>query len=264
MLDFSQIEAIIFDMDGVLWRGSQTLPGVPEMFNFLCQQNVPFVFATNNSARTPQMYVEKLNKVGVEAAANQIVTSAIATALYLRQRYPDMRKAYVVGKEGLVEALSQQQFEIVDEVQADLVAVGYDPGLTYAKLRQASYHIQGGALLVGTNPDVSFPEPDGFAPGAGSIIAAIEAATGVEPLIVGKPHPPMFEAALEILNCPAAATLMVGDRLETDIAGANRVGLKSALVLTGVSTREMMNGAVRPDGIYEDLVALQADWQNGV
>jgi 4-nitrophenyl phosphatase len=262
MLNFETIQSVIFDMDGVLWRGNEPLPGVPDIFNFLDSRAVRYAFATNNSSRTQQMYIEKLGGFGVTATSDQIVTSAVATAIYCRVEFPDAKRVYIIGGEGMVEAFQQNGFEIVDAEQANLVAVGIDRNLTYEKLHRASYQIQGGAVLVGSNPDVTFPEPRGFAPGAGSILAAIEAATGVRPIIAGKPYTPMFEAAVQVLGTRPQNTLMIGDRLETDIAGAVQAGLKSILVLTGVSGEaDVARSTVKPDVVFENLTALMEAWQ---
>lgn len=262
MLNFETIQSVIFDMDGVLWRGNEPLPAVPDIFDFLDSRAIRCAFATNNSSRTQQMYVEKLGLLGVEATPAQIVTSAVATAIYCRDEFPDAKRVYIIGGDGLIEAFQQHGFTIVDAEQADLVAVGIDRNLTYQKLHRASYQIQGGALLVGSNLDVTFPEPHGFAPGAGSILAAIEAATGIQPIIVGKPFTPMFEAAAQVLGNRPEHTLMIGDRLETDIAGAVQAGLKSILVLTGVSSEaDVAHSTVKPDAIYENLTALMEAWQ---
>ncbi|MCI0710017.1 MAG: HAD-IIA family hydrolase [Chloroflexi bacterium] len=262
MLNFETIQSVIFDMDGVLWRGNEPLPGIPEIFDFLDSRTIGYAFATNNSSRTQQMYIEKLAGFGVKATSDQIVTSAVATAIYCHNEFPDAKRVYIIGGEGMVEAFQQNGFEIVDAEQADLVAVGIDRNLTYQKLHRASYQIQGGAVLVGSNPDVTFPEPHGFAPGAGSILAAIEAATGVKPIIVGKPYTPMFEAAVQVLGTRPEHTLMIGDRLETDIVGAAQADLKSILVLTGVSSEaDVAHLTIKPDAIYENLMVLLEAWQ---
>ena len=263
MISLAQLDAIIFDMDGVLWRGDDPQPGVPDIFPFLQEKNISYVFATNNSSKTPAMYVEKLGRIGVRANPDQIITSAIATAHYARETYPDAETVYIIGREGIIEAFAEQGFTQVFDEQADLAVAGFDPTLTYDKLRAACYQIQRGARFIGTNPDKSFPEPDGFAPGAGSILAALEAATDVSPKIVGKPYPPMFETALDILNTTADRTLMVGDRLETDIQGANSLGMYSVLLLSGISTQddaERLN--IKPDAVLENVSALLSSWQN--
>jgi 4-nitrophenyl phosphatase len=144
---------------------------------------------------------------------------------------------------------------------ADVVVVGLDPDLTYQKLAQAMQLIRGGARFIGTNGDRTFPLPDRLVPGAGSILAALQACTDQKPLIIGKPEKPMFEIALDRLGTPAGRTLMVGDRLDTDILGGQQAGLRTALLLTGVTTPEALaTGSVRPDCVFDDLKALHAAW----
>ncbi len=262
MLDFTTLQAVVFDMDGVLWRGDEPLPGIPQIFEFLQTQQIKYAFATNNSSRTREMYVEKLEKFGIPAEVEQIVTSSTATAHYLRKTFPDMKNVYAVGQIGLIEALKSHDFVLAD-ADVNLVVAGYDFELTYEKLRQASHHIQDGALFIGTNPDKSFPEPGGYvAPGAGSILAAIETATGLAPQIIGKPEPPMFRTALDVLGTEPAQTLMVGDRLETDIQGGLTVGMQTALVLSGISQPDdIEKTGIQPQYMFNDVADLLAQWQ---
>lgn len=265
MLDLKTIQAVVFDMDGVLWRGNDPLPGIPDIFPFLQQESIKYAFATNNSSRTPQMYVEKLGKFGIPAEVSQIVTSSTATAHYLGKTYSDKKNVYVIGQIGLITALEGQGFTVTKE-NVELVVAGYDFELTYEKLRLASHYIQDGAFFIGTNPDKSFPEPNGYvAPGAGSILAAIETATGLAPQIIGKPEPPMFKTALDFLGTPSTNTLMVGDRLETDIQGGLSVGMQTALVLSGISQRDDVEQSdTKPHAIYEDTADLLSQWQNAL
>lgn len=253
----TEITAIVSDMDGVLWRGDQPLPGLSEFFAFLRQRELPFMLATNNSSKSPAEYVAKLKRMGVEGVPeNAILTSGIATAVYLSERYPAGTRVYVVGGNGLRQAMMDAGFILADS-GVEIVVAGLDRQMTYDTLEEATFMIRNGAQFVGTNPDVTFPTERGQAPGAGSLLAALAAATGCQPLVIGKPYPPMFEAALERLGHPASHTLMIGDRLNTDIAGAANVGLQTALVLTGIATESDLVGASpRPDAIYPDLLAL--------
>lgn len=259
------IQAVIADMDGVLWRGSEVLPGVVAFFDYLKAQGIPFVFATNNSSRTVAYYLEKLAGVGVPVQAEQIISSAVATADYLAVRYPPQTSAYVVGEVGLIEGLRESGFRLInhktdeaDEIeQPQLVVAGLDRAFSYDKLNHAAHYIRNGAVFIGSNSDATFPMPNSFAPGAGSILAAIETASGVKPFVIGKPATPMFEIALARLGYPAEQTLMIGDRLETDINGAAALGLKTALVLSGVATvADISQNEFKPDGIYDDLAHL--------
>ena len=260
-LDLLSIRAVILDMDGVLWRGEQVLPGVAEFFAFLVQHRIPFLLATNNSTHTVASYVTRLQKAGVPAQPQHVITSAVATADYIRQHYSPETPVYIIGQEGIRQAMAEHGFR-EDPANARLVVVGMDFHVTYAKLKTATLRVRAGADFIGTNGDRTFPIPEGLAPGNGSILAALEAATDVEPLIVGKPQRPMFEMALARLNTAPEHTLMVGDRLETDILGAQGVGIRTALVLTGITTPEhAQTASIQADGVFASLAALHADWQ---
>lgn len=261
-MDFTSIKGVIADMDGVLWRGDQPLPGLADFFDWLRSQDIPFALATNNSSKSPADYLQKLARMGVNTLnEGQILTSGTATASYLAAHYPPGTLIHVLGGDGLRHVIAQAGFVIAqDGVQAVVVGVDFD--LTYARLKRACQLIRGGADFIGTNADATFPLPDGLAPGAGSLLAAVSTATGRSPVIIGKPAAPMFEAALRRLGTSPAHTLMIGDRLNTDIEGALRAGLRTALVLTGVTTRDdLAASAIQPDAIYDDLPALLAAWQ---
>jgi 4-nitrophenyl phosphatase len=179
---------------------------------------------------------------------------------YLQETYLPGTLLHVLGGDGLHRVMTESGFALTDE-GAKAVIVGLDPHLTYEKLRRAALLIRGGAAFIATNADATIPTPDGLAPGAGSIVAALRVATDCEPVTIGKPGRPMFEAAVRLLRTSAEHTLMIGDRLTTDIHGAAGVGLRTALVLTGVSTRaEAAASPVQPDAIYDDLPALLAAW----
>ena len=262
MLNFTTIKAVLFDMDGVLYRGSHVLAGVHELLTFLTAHGVGYACITNNASMTPGQYEEKLAAMGVAIPAERVVTSAIATARYLRATYPDGARVFIVGMRGLREALLTDGHFVEDDVLPELVVQGADFLLTYETLRKATLFIRGGAAYIATNPDRTFPAEEGLIPGAGAIMAALVAATDTTPLVIGKPAPTMFRIAAAMLSVDPAQTLVIGDRLDTDIAGASAAGMASALVLTGVSQRaEAVAGTLRPTAIYADLPALLADWR---
>jgi 4-nitrophenyl phosphatase len=255
-VDFSGIKAVVSDMDGVLWRGDMPLPGLVPFFEALRARGLPFVLATNNSSKTQADYVRKLAGMGVTGVAEAaIVTSGTATAAYLKMHYPAGTRVHVFGAEGLCAVIAAAGFTLADS-DVRVVVAGLKWNLTYDDLKTASRLVRAGADFIGTNPDATFPLPDGLAPGAGSMIAALQTAAGREPLIIGKPHPPMFEAALAALGTAPADTLMIGDRLNTDIVGAAACGLRTALVLTGITTAADINGSVRPDAVFDGLPPL--------
>ena len=213
-------------------------------------------FVTNNASRTPAQVVERLASVGVDARPDEIVTSALATATLLADR--GLTSAFVVGEEGLLQALGDAGIRIVDASAdgVDVVVVGFDRGADYTKLKDASVLVERGASLVASNADPSFPAPGGESwPGAGALLAAIETTTGTRGEVVGKPEPTLFERALA--SAGGGRPLVVGDRLDTDIAGADRLGWDSALVLTGAARREDVERSQwKPTFVVDDLAAL--------
>lgn len=260
MLDFARIRGVIADMDGVLWRGDMILPGASEIFRYLHSRHIPYVFATNNSSRAVAYYVEKLSSLNIPVRPDQIVTSASATAAYLFHHYTPQAKIFVVGETGLKTTLQAYGFTLVNGgIQPDFVVSGIDRQFNYQKLKQAADYIRSGAIYIATNSDKTLPVPDGFIPGAGSILAAIETASGKTPVIIGKPESPMFEIALQQLGTSPEETLMIGDRLETDIVGAGRLSIQTALMLSGVSTE--ITDDIQPDAVYDHLAALLNNWR---
>lgn len=259
-LEHMTIDHLIIDMDGVLWRGAQVIPGAPEFIRFLRQRGIGFVLATNNSTRTAAQYQDRLAGFGIEVAPHEIVTSALATAGYLATQAEPGTPVYVIGGDGLRQALTEKGF-VLDSQQARYVVVGMDLELTFDKLRRATLLIRAGAGFVGSNPDKTFPSEEGMIPGAGATLAALEAATGVSPVIVGKPEPIMFQQALKRLGATAATTAMIGDRLETDILGGQRAGLKTILVLSGVTkASDLAASDLKPDWVFQDVDELRRKW----
>jgi 4-nitrophenyl phosphatase len=256
----ASIRALVIDADGVLWHGRNPLPGVPAFFDFLRAREIRFIIATNNSARPGSEIVERLAHFGVTITENQVLTSAEATALFLPRVIPRGGRVFLIGGEGIANELTRAGFTRVEH-DADVIVVGIDRALTYEKLKRAALEIRRGAKFVGTNADKTFPTEEGLVPGAGSLIAALETATDVAPIIIGKPERAMFDIAIEKLNAPRESIAMLGDRLDTDIAGAQRAGLHSILVLTGVATRESLEHSdIQPDVVAENLDALREMW----
>ena len=250
-------DAVLFDLDGVLYRGGHPIPHAAGSVARLRALGKRVAFVTNNSSRTPDAVAGRLRDVGVAASVEEVETSALATADLLAAR--SIARAFVVGGDGLRTALRDAGVGVVDAAGTpDAVVVGFDPEVTYERLRDASVLVAGGALFIGSNPDASFPAADGRNwPGAGALIAAIETTTGARAEIVGKPHPPLLRAAAERVG--GARPLVVGDRIDTDIEGATALGWDSALVLTGVSTREEAARCDHPPTyVLDDLRGLFA------
>ncbi len=249
----------LLDLDGVLYRGDEAVPGAADAVAGLRAAGRRVVFLTNNSARTPEEVATKLTGLGIAAEPHEVVTSALATADLLAER--EGRSAFVVGERGIREALEGVGIAMMDgePERADYVVVGWDRTADYAKLKTASLLVQRGAHLVATNADPAYPAPDGLLwPGAGALLGVITATTGARPEVVGKPHAPLFEAALR--RAGGGRALVVGDRLGTDIAGAAALGLDSLLVLTGISGKDEIEASgIRPTFVGRDLSVLRED-----
>lgn len=253
------LRAFIIDMDGVLWEGNRPMPGLVEFFQTLCDRQIKFVLATNNASKTPEQYVSKLAGMGVTVARDDILTSAQAAALYLRQQSANGTKVYAIGEDGVRQALAELGFALAGlyEVDAQFVVCGMDRGLSWDKLATATLNIRAGANFIGTNPDTTLPTERGITHGNGAVLAAIQAATGVAPIIMGKPEPIMYQLAMARLGADLATTAAIGDRLETDILGAVRTGIRSVFVLSGVSSREQLAGLeYQPTWVMQNIAEV--------
>lgn len=252
---------LILDMDGVLWHGNTPVPGIIEFFDALRILQIKFVLATNNATKVSDDYARRLASYGVDVSPSSILTSSETTASYLKQRSFAGAKVYVVGEEGLATAIRNQGFHLIEtegfvsaEIRADFVVAGMTHHVCYKQLASASYLINQGAAFIGTNPDVTFPTEIGPLPGAGSILAFLETATGVKPVVVGKPNRIIFDEALRRLEGSSDDTVMVGDRLNTDIAGGHAASLRTVLLLSGISKMaDVANSMVQPDWIFSDI-----------
>lgn len=259
--DLQSIHHLIIDMDGVLWRGDEPLGDLQEFFAFLRQNDVGFILATNNSSRTPEQYVAKLARFGVEVSLDSVLTSSQATAAYLASFAPPGAHVYALGEEGIRRALEQRGFVLRAE-DATYVVSGWDRQLTWDKLATAALLIHAGAKFVGTNPDGNFPTEQGPVPGSGAQLAALETATGIAPVVIGKPEPWMYEEALRRMGARPEGTAVIGDRLDTDIAGGVRAGLATVLLLSGISTEaDLVASPVKPDLVCADIGELVRVWE---
>jgi len=258
-LTSSSIKSLIIDLDGVLYRGDQAIVGAREFVALLQREGVPFLLLTNNSTRTPGQYVTRLAKMSIAIEESDVLTSAQATALYMERIAPPGARVYAIGEEGLRAAL-REKYTITDR-GAGFVVVGMDSELTYEKLKTATLLIRSGARFIATNPDKTLPTEEGLVPGNGAIIAALEAATGVAPFVVGKPEPAIFDLALAKMGVGKDGAAVIGDRLETDILGGQRADLITILVLSGVASRqELENSTIKPDLVFENVRQLYEVW----
>ena len=270
----TRIRLVIFDLDGVIYRGSEPVPGARELVAWLHSTDVAVRFATNNSTIARAGYVERLAGMGIASATDEIVTSTSATIEHLRRHAADVRRILGVGADGMREELEEAGFDVAmagDPARAtatgapmtgyDAVIVGLDPLLDYAGLSLAMAAVDGGARLIATNADARYPTAAGFLPGAGAIVHALSTATGVEPEVIGKPSPAMFVAILEASGVPAAEAVVVGDNPDADVAGAHRAGCAAILVLTGVADEPLaasLEGERVPDAVAADPAAVRA------
>lgn len=273
------LRLVILDLDGVVYRGDRPVEGAVELVGRLHEADFIVRYATNNSMSTRAAFAQRLRGMGIAADADEIVTSTSATIDYLRRHEPEVRTILAVGAEGMVDELRAAGFEVIPAAEGrieasseasgeahgdanrgvDAVLVGLDPLFDDARLAVAAERIRGGARFIATNADARYPTPTGFLPGAGAMVAAIRDATGVKPLVIGKPEPAMFRSILEATGIAASDALVIGDNPDSDILAARRSGIESVLVLTGVTDPDgvaTLSGEQAPDHVAADPAAV--------
>ena len=269
-----RVRLVIFDLDGVIYRGVDPVPGAPELVDFLHRSGASVRFATNNSMATREAYVERLAAMGIRTAAAEIVTSTSATVEHLRRHAPGVRSVLAIGADGMERELTAAGLEVTMAADAtqrdaggpldrsfDAVVVGLDPSIDYSRLAAGMAAVQDGARLIATNADARYPTPAGFLPGAGAIVAALATATGSTPEVIGKPAPAMFSAILEAAGVAASEAIVVGDNPDADVAGAHRAGCAAILVLTGVAgaaSVALLDGDRVPEAVARDPDEVRA------
>jgi 4-nitrophenyl phosphatase len=229
------IKGAILDLDGVLWKGDQLLCDLQLLFKQFDENKIDVILATNNGLRTVEQYIQKFSKINVPINASQVITSAIATAVLVKKAFPNGGPIYIMGEQALFSTLEEYGFFHSNENPQAVVA-GLTTKFDYEMLKNASLTIQKGLPFYFTNPDPTFPSPEGNIPGAGTVLAALETASGVKAILAGKPLPFSFQVAMDRLGTKPEETIVIGDRLSTDIKGGQNAGCKTALVLSGVST----------------------------
>lgn len=255
------IQGLLIDLDGTLYHGRHMITGADILIARLREENIPFLFVTNNSSRTAESVAEHLCGMGIEAKAEEVCTSSLAAARYISLESPGARVA-ILGEEGLRQACLDAGLSIVTE-SPQYVVQGIDRSFTYESLAKATHWIMEGAVSVLTNPDLMLPSDDGMMPGAGTIGAAIEAATGVAPIVIGKPQSHLMAFATSLLGIEPGNAIVVGDNMRTDIAAGVGAGCRTVLVLTGLTTADNLEqyksrAGITPDYICADLAELQA------
>jgi 4-nitrophenyl phosphatase len=267
---------LLVDLDGVVYRGSAPVPGVAAVLAARAAQGDDVVYVTNNSMHYRADYVTRLRELGAPVSADRIVSAPRATALYLQERHPEVRRVLTVGAAGLDREMRDVGMEVItagfaaermahegiDGVGAagrpDAVVAGVDPQLTYLRIAAAADCARAGALFVATNRDPIYPTEHWLRPGAGSVIAAIEVASGIQALVIGKPQPLLMEEAARAAGRDPREAIVIGDSLVTDIAAARAVGARSILMLTGVSSRPEAEGDSIPEEQRPTAIAADA------
>lgn len=248
----------LLDMDGVIYRGGEVIPGAIKFVRKLRETGTPFLFLTNNSQRTRRDMATKLNRMGIPATEDDVFTCAMATARFLARQKPG-GTAYVIGEGGLLNALHRNGYSVVED-SPDYVVIGEGRAFTFEMIEKAVRLVERGAKLIATNLDPNCPTDNGIRPGCGAIVAMIERATGKQAFSLGKPSPLMMREARKQLNLSTDETVMVGDTMETDILGGVQLGYRTILVLSGGTKKsDLANFAYQPDLIVKDIGEIKLE-----
>jgi NagD protein len=249
-------KAYLCDMDGVLIRGGEPIPGANAFIERMRKAEAPFMVLTNNSRRTPRDHQARLNAMGLELEAEHIFTSAQATGQFLHWQRPE-GSAFVIGEAGLTTALHEVGY-VLTAHDPNYVVLGETTNYSFEQIQTAVRLVAAGARFIATNPDVSGPSPEGIVPGCGAVAAMITAATGVSPYFVGKPNPFMMRSALRRLGTHSENTVMIGDRMETDVIAGMESGMETILVLTGMTREEEVSRfPYRPSRVLKSVAEIK-------
>lgn len=253
-----EVKGLLIDLDGTLYHGKHRIDGADLLIHRLRENGIPYLYVTNNSSRTPAQVAEHLNGMGIPASPEEVCTSSLAAASYIAREAPGARVA-VLGEEGLHTALRQAGLEVTEEAP-HFVVQGIDRSFSYQSLLRAVQWISSGAVSILTNPDLLLPSDAGLTPGAGSLGAAIEAASGVKPVVIGKPSSILMNYATDRLGIAPSEAVVLGDNIRTDIAAGYHAGCKTVLVMTGITTDDNIEehkhaAGVEPDYVCRDLFA---------
>jgi NagD protein len=255
-MEMEGIKHYLMDMDGVILRGSALIPGAAEFVRNLQAQQIPFLILTNNSLYTLRDLQVRLAFLGLEVPTDAIFTSALATAQFMHDQHPGGR-AYAIGESGLTTALHDVGYVLTDQ-DPEYVVLGETTAYSFDRITRAIRLVSGGARFIATNPDVMGPGEGGIVPATGAVAALISAATGVQPYYIGKPNPLMMRTALRTLGAHTEDSVMIGDRMDTDIIAGIESGLRTILVLTGVTTREQVERfPYRPTWIRDSIADVE-------
>ncbi|MDQ0257638.1 4-nitrophenyl phosphatase [Evansella vedderi] len=247
----------LIDLDGTMYKGEEKIDAASRFVHSLVNNNLHYLFVTNNSSRTPKQVAEKLNQMDIPAKPEHVFTTSMATANYIEEKLGADVKVFMIGEEGLEEALQSKEFTFVDE-DADVVVMGIDRNITYEKLAKACLSVRGGATFISTNGDVALPTERGLMPGNGSLTSVVEVSTGVKATYIGKPEAIIVNQALEVIGTSLEETVMVGDNYQTDILAGIRAKMDTIIVHTGVTLKEhLVKEKVQPTWSIDSL----DDWK---
>ncbi|AZV62265.1 TIGR01457 family HAD-type hydrolase [Peribacillus frigoritolerans] len=228
----------LIDLDGTMYRGTEQIAEAAGFINDLRKRDIPYLFVTNNSSRTPAQVADKLRSIGISTEDDQVFTTSMATANYIAEQKKGA-SVYVVGEEGIIEALKEKGMKLVEE-HPDYLVMGIDRGINYEKLSKACLAVRNGAVFISTNGDIAIPTEQGLLPGNGALTSVVSVSTQVQPIFIGKPESVIVEQALRVLGVPKEETIMVGDNYDTDILAGINAGIDTLLVHTGVTTKERL------------------------
>lgn len=251
-----QYKGYLLDLDGTMYAGTKVVDGAREFIDYLSEHKIPYLFVTNNASKTPEEVSDKLLGMGFKTTSQHVVTSAMATAMYIRDESPGA-SVYVIGGTGIRQALKDEGLVVKDDTDVDYVVIGLDVEINYEKLSIACLAVRNGAKFISTNPDTSIPTERGFLPGNGALTSVITVSTGVEPVFIGKPEQHIMNKAVELINLPKEDLVMVGDLYMTDIMSGINSGIDTLHVQTGVSTYEqVMAEEVPPTNSVKNLLEV--------
>lgn len=248
-----QYEGYLIDLDGTMYRGNEVIEGAPEFVNAINSSRVPYLFLTNNSSKTQKDVALQLNAMGIEAKPEHVFTTSLATAKYIKHKKKNAR-CYVIGEDGLIDAIQQEGLTVVADEQCDFVVFGIDRNITYEKYAIACLAIQNGATFISTNRDVTIPTERGLLPGNGALTSVITVSTNQDPIFIGKPESIIMYEALNVLGTDKTKTLMVGDNYDTDIKAGIHADVDTLMVFTGVTPfEEYAHLKVKPTHYVKNL-----------
>ena len=261
-ISLAKYRYLIVDVDGVLRRSRQPLPGAGQFLPWIVQRGMDYRIVSNNSMSPPERLRTTFAEMGIITDEAHIITSATGTAWYLKRLAPQGGKVYIIGEEGIRKALLDDGLFTLDDQQADFVVVAIDRSFTYEKLARACTLIRNGARFIATNTDATYPMEVGVIPGGGALVAAVQVCAETKPIVIGKPERILFDMALDQMGATKEETVVLGDRLDTDIAGALAAGMDSIMVLTGINSNEdVLASPYKPTFIFNDLPALMKAWE---